>query len=128
LLIIIFNYNLIGHVITGDLAIVTNDKYVILFIKVLNTVNLNTLTEIRFSKYLWIPLRIMPGSGQNRRRWNLTHSLTFRSLIRKSIFKLSRSMSSKVRSIFNDIGLAGNLTHLQNKYVVIPADKADKTR
>jgi len=33
-------------------------------------------------------------------------------------------MSSKVRSIFNDKGVVDNLTDLQNKYVVVPADKA----
>jgi len=43
---------------------------------------------------------------------------SIRSLIRKIIFNLSRSMSSKVRSVFND-----NLTDLHNKYVVFPADK-----
>jgi len=46
-----------------------------------------------------------------------------RSLSRKRIFKLSRSMSSKVRSIFIDKGVVNNLTDLHNKYVVIPADK-----
>jgi len=58
-----FNYNPIGHVIAGDLAIVTNENYVILFVKVPDTVNLNALTGIRISNYLCIPLRIMPGSG-----------------------------------------------------------------
>jgi len=46
-----------------------------------------------------------------------------RSLIRKRIFKLSRSMSSKVRSVFNDKYVIDNLTDLHSKYVVVPADK-----
>jgi len=33
-------------------------------------------------------------------------------------------MSSKVRSVFNDKDLIDNLTNLDNKYVVVPADKA----
>jgi len=47
-----------------------------------------------------------------------------RSFIRKIIFKLRRSMSSKVKSIFNDKGVVDNLTDLHKKYVVVPADKA----
>jgi len=47
-----------------------------------------------------------------------------RSLIRKRMFKLSRSMSSKVRSIFNDKYVIDNLTNLHSKYVVVPADEA----
>jgi len=43
------------------------EGYVILFVKVPNTVNLNTLTGIRISNYLRIPLNIMPGSRQNWR-------------------------------------------------------------
>jgi len=46
------------------------------------------------------------------------------SLIPKRIFKLSRSMSSKVTSILNDKGIVDNLTHLHNIYVVVPSDKA----
>jgi len=46
---------------------------------------------------------------------------SIRSLIRKRIFMLSRSMSPKVR--FNDKDI-DNLTDLQNKYVVVPSDKA----
>jgi len=46
------------------------------------------------------------------------------SLFRKRIFNLSRSMSSKVRSIFNDKGVVENLTDYHIKYVVVPADKA----
>jgi len=49
---------------------------------------------------------------------------SFRSLIRKRIFKLSRSMSSKVRSIFNDKAIVDNLTDIHSKYVVVPTDKA----
>jgi len=49
---------------------------------------------------------------------------SIRSLIRKRIFKLSRSWSSKVRSIFNDKGVISNLSDLHNKYVVAPGDKA----
>jgi len=49
---------------------------------------------------------------------------SIRSLIRKRIFKLSRSMSSKVRFIFNDKDVIDNLTDLHNKYVVVPADIA----
>jgi len=71
-----FNYNTIGHVITGNLAVATNDK-------LRNTLRTGPkyrepkhIIGIRISNYLWIPLRIMPGNGQNRRRWNLTHSLT----------------------------------------------------
>jgi len=52
--------------------------------------------------------------------------ISVRSLIRKRIFKLSRTMSSKVGSIFNDKGVVDNLTYLHNKYVVVPADKASK--
>jgi len=33
-------------------------------------------------------------------------------------------MSSKVRFIFNDIGVVDNLSDLHNKCVVVPADKA----
>jgi len=47
-----------------------------------------------------------------------------RSLIRRKIFKLSRSVSSKVRSIFNDKDVIDNLTELHSKYVVVPSDKA----
>jgi len=54
----------------------------------------------------------------------LSDWVTFiKSLIRKRIFKLSRSMNSKLRSIFNDKGVVDNLTDLQNKYLVVPADK-----
>jgi len=48
---------------------------------------------------------------------------SIKSLIQKRIFKLSRSMSSKARSTCNDKGVVDNLTDLQNKYVVVPADK-----
>jgi len=47
-----------------------------------------------------------------------------RSLIRKIIFKLIRSMSSKVKSIFNDKDVIDNLTDLHSKYVVVSSDKA----
>jgi len=47
-----------------------------------------------------------------------------RSLLRKRIFKLNRSMSSKVRSIVNDKDVIDTLTDLYIKYVVVPADKA----
>jgi len=43
-------------------------------------------------------------------------------LIRKRIIKLSRSMSSKVRSTFNDKGVE-NLTDIHNNYVVVSVDK-----
>jgi len=49
---------------------------------------------------------------------------SLRSIIRKRIFKLSRSMSSEVRSIFNDKDVIDNLTDFHSKYVVVPADKA----
>jgi len=52
---------------------------------------------------------------------NAFHSL-IRSLIRKRIFKLNRSMNSKVRSIFNDKDVIDNLTDLHSKDVVAPAD------
>jgi len=54
---------------------------------------------------------------------------SIRSLVRKKIhvFKLSRSMRSKVRSIFNDQGVVENLTDLHNKYVVVPAGKPSNT-
>jgi len=42
----------------------------------------------------------------------------------KKIGKLSRSMGSKVRSMFNNKGVVDNLTDLHTKYVVVPADKA----
>jgi len=80
-------------------------NYVILFVKVPNTVSLNTLTEIRISKYFdsvvdydrkWVKQEeVELGTLSN---WGTS----IRSRIRKRIYKLSRSMSSKVRSIFND--------------------------
>jgi len=47
---------------------------------------------------------------------------SIRSLIRKRVFKISRSMDSKVRSIFNDNDVVDKLTDLHSKYV--PVDKA----
>jgi len=48
----------------------------------------------------------------------LTHRESIRSLIRKRIFNLSRSMISKVRSVFNDKGVVDNLTNL-HKYAIL---------
>jgi len=39
---------------------------------------------------------------------------SIRSLIRERIFKLGKSLSSKVRSIFNDKGVVDNLSDLHN--------------
>jgi len=61
-------------IISGMIPLMTN--YVILFVKVQKYREPQHITGIRISNYLWIPLRIMPGSRQNRRMWNLTHSLT----------------------------------------------------
>jgi len=53
--------------------------------------------------------------------------ISVRSLIRKRTFKLSRSMNSKDRSIFNDKDVIDNVTDLHSKYVVVPADKASNS-
>jgi len=61
----------------GDLAIVTIDK-------LRNTLRkghkipwaLHILIGIKVSNYLWIPLSIIPGNRQTRRRRNLTRSPT----------------------------------------------------
>jgi len=63
-----FNYNPIGHIITGNLDIVTNDKLRNTLRKGPKYREHKHITGIRISNYLWIPLRIMPGSGQNSRR------------------------------------------------------------
>jgi len=58
--------------------------------------------------------------------WNQNSKLLIDSVedyARKRIFNLSRSMSYKVRSIFNDKCVVDNLTDLHNIYVVVPADK-----
>jgi len=114
-----FNYNPIGHIITGDLAIVTNDKL--------------RKTFRKGPKYRepqpinWNPnFKILMDSIEDyARKWakqeeveldTLSDWVTYiRSFIRKRIFKLNRSASSKVRSIFNDKGIVDNLTDLQNK-------------
>jgi len=71
-----------------------------------NIVNFSNLhIFIIISMVSFFPLRIMPGSGQNRSRCNLTLSdwvTSIRSLIRKRICHLRRSTCPKVRSIFND--------------------------
>jgi len=102
-------------------------NYIIFFLKVPNTVNLNTLTGIGISNFLWIPSGIVPGSGQNRRWWNLTRSdwvTSLRLLIRKIIFKLSRSLSFRVRYIFNDNYVLDDMVALHGRCVVVPADGA----
>jgi len=76
-------------------------NYVILFVSVPNTVNLNTLTRISILNYF------MHSVEDYARKWSKQEdveldTLSIRSLIRKRKFKLIGSMSSKVRSISND--------------------------
>jgi len=105
------------------LSLTTN--YVIFSVKVPNTVNLNWNQNFK----------LLIDSGEDyARKWAKQEEMeldilsdwvtSIRSLIRKRIFKLSRFVSSKITSIFNDKNVVDNISDLHNKYVVVPADKA----
>ena len=49
---------------------------------------------------------------------------SIRSLIKSRIGALQGSVGTKARSILNDPEVISDLSHLHNKYVIVPADKA----
>ena len=69
----------------------------------------------------------MHEAGPRKRTWRLTHCLNWlsvMSLVNRRVSVLSRTMSRRHESVFDDPDLAAELAEIHEKLVVVPADKA----
>ena len=123
-----FCYSPSGHVITGDLSIIPNEKLRTIIRKgpkyrIPNTINWNYNFKL-----------LMDAVEDHARKWVKREEVNINCLsewikaIRELIYKrfniLKTKMKPKTSNIFNDENVIKCLTELQNKFVILPADKA----
>ncbi|KAK3085885.1 hypothetical protein FSP39_010004 [Pinctada imbricata] len=123
-----FNYSPCGHVITGDLSIVKNDKLRELLKKG------PKYRESMFFTWNQNVKIIMDSCEEYARRWAKKEDVqldtlsewikSIRRLLLSRIYRLKSSVNTRFESIFKDPGVITELTYLQEHYVITPADKA----
>ena len=123
-----FKYNETGHVITGNLDIVNNEKLKKLLSKGPKFREPPAFTWRQNFKIIMDSVEEYARGWAKREEEDLD-SLSewikqIRSLVRSRIFKLQGSMNTSPKTILNDPDIKTYLSHLHEKYVVVPADKA----
>ena len=123
-----FVYSPSGHVITGDLDIVNNVKLRELISK---GPKYRVPKPINWGHNFKL---LMDAVEEFARKWSKREEANVNSLsewvkaiknkISHRISKLKYFMKSKVNCVFKDKDVVQCLTSLQNKYVIVPADKA----
>ena len=124
-----FKYSPSGHVITGDLNIISNES-------LRNVLSKGPkYREPKSINWNFNFKLLMDAVEDYARKWNKREQDTeidslsewvkaVRSLIQLRIKKLRRSMNANATSIFNNRDVAETLASIHNEYVVVPADKA----
>ncbi|KAK3104459.1 hypothetical protein FSP39_002438 [Pinctada imbricata] len=123
-----FNYSPCGHVITGDLSIVKNDKLRELLKKGPKYRESMSFTWNQNVK------SIMDSCEEYARRWAKKEDVqldtlsewikSIRGLLLSRINRLKSTVNTRFVSIFKDPDVITELTYLQEHYVITPADKA----
>jgi hypothetical protein len=123
-----FMYGPVGHVITGDLAIVNNSKLQELLAKGPKYRQPQSINWKQNFKLL------MDSVEDYARKWARLEKVepdtlsewvkSIRSLIKRRIGSLRIRMSTRTTNVFNEPDVTNTLSELHNKYVVVPADKA----
>ena len=124
----LFNYSPVGHVITGDLNIISNSNLRCLISKGPKYREAQPFTWGQNFKIL------MDSVEEYARTWAKREKVevdtlsewikSIRSIIKSRIAKLRGSMDTKPKSVLHDPDVLANLSDLHDKYVVVPADKA----
>ena len=126
-----FCYNPAGHVITGDLNIVRISKLRDILSKSPKYREPRSFTWKQNSKL------ILDSVEEYARRWAKKEDVevdtlpewvkSVISLVNRRVSVLSRTMSRRHESVFDDPDVAAELVEIHEKVVVVPADKASKT-
>ena len=123
-----FVYDPAGHVITGDLNIISNISLRSVLAKGPKYREPKSINWKHNFKILMDSVEDYARQWARREKEDVNTLSEWvksvRSLIKIRITKLRGSMSTHATSIFKDPNVAKNLSHLHNKYVVVPADKA----
>ena len=120
-----FRYNPAGHVITGDLNIIRISKFRDILSKGPKP---RSFTWKQNSKL------ILDSVEEYARRWAKKEDVevdtlsewvkSVMSLVNRRVSVLSRTMSRRHESVFDDQDVAAELAEIHEKFVVVPADKA----
>ncbi|KAK3100202.1 hypothetical protein FSP39_016165 [Pinctada imbricata] len=123
-----FNYSPCGHVITGDLSIVKNDK-----LRELLKKGPKYRESMSFTWNQNVKI-IMDSCEEYARRWAKKEDVqlntlsewikSIRGLLLSRINRLKSTVNTRFVSIFKDPDVITELTYLQEHYVITPADKA----
>ena len=123
-----FVYDPAGHVITGDLNIISNISLRSVLAKGPKYREPKSINWKHNFKILMDSVEDYARQWARREKEDVNTLSEWvksvRSLIKIRITKLRGSMSTHATSVFKDPNVAKNLSHLHNKYVVVPADKA----
>ena len=123
-----FVYNPAGHVITGDLNVVTDLSLRNVLAKGPKYREPKSINWKHNFKILMDSVEDYARQWAKREKEDVDTLSewvkTVRSLIQIRINKLVGSMSTHSKSIFKDPGVAEHLSYLHDRYVVVPADKA----
>jgi len=124
-----FNYSHSGHVITGDLNIVENESLRNILAKGPKYREPQPINWNYNFKILMDAVEDYARKWIKREKEDELDSLSewvkaVRSLILKRTRSLSGSMNTHATSIFKDPDVAKTLSTIHDKYVVVPADKA----
>ena len=122
-------YNPTGHVITGDLTIISNTSLRDVFAKGPKYREPKSINWKHNFKILMDSVEDYARQWANREKEDVDTLSEWvksvRSLIQIMIKrKLSGSMSTRSTSIFKDPNVAKHLSHLHDKYCIVSADKA----
>ncbi|KAK3103876.1 hypothetical protein FSP39_022583 [Pinctada imbricata] len=123
-----FNYSPCGHVITGDLSIVKNDK-----LRELLKKGPKYRESLSFTWNQNVKI-IMDSCEEYARRWAKKEDVqldtlsewikSIRGLLLSRINRLKSTVNTRFVSVFKDPDVITELTYLQEHYVITPADKA----
>ncbi|KAK3086825.1 hypothetical protein FSP39_024074 [Pinctada imbricata] len=123
-----FNYSPYGHVITGDLSIVKNDK-----LRELLKKGPKYRESMSFTWNQNVKI-IMDSCEEYARRWAKKEDVqldtlsewikSIRGLLLSRINRFKSTVNTRFVSIFKDPNVITELTYLQEHYVITPADKA----
>ena len=121
-------YNPAGHIITGDLNVVRISKLRDILSKGPKYKEPRSFTWKQNSKL------ILDSVEEYARRWAKKEDVevdtlsewvkSVMSLVNRRVSVLSRTMSHRHESVFDDSDVAAELAEIHEKFVVVPADKA----
>ena len=123
-----FLYSPVGHVITGDLKVISN-------ITLRNIISKGPKYR-EPQAFTWGQnfRLVMDSVEEHARLWAKREKVevdtlsewvkAIRNLVKRRLYVLSKSISTKPRSVFKNNNVKECLSKLHNDYVVVPADKA----